>query len=165
MKEHHHFLGRLVKDADQREFGDSVVFNFTIAVDNSYSDKNGSRIEQTKFIECSFWRNKKSPAGIRYTSERLVKGNLVQISSSNMTARAYQERENGQLKFDSNGDPVLRTVLVVRVAEIEFLIIDKSRITTQQDGQQQAPSSAPAPAPVVEAQTATSDNTQDDLPF
>lgn len=161
MKEFHILVGRLTKDAEQREIGESVVFNFTIAVDGGYTDKNGNWVEQTKFIECAFWRSKKSAAGIKYSAERLVKGNLVQITSRDMSARAYQERDNGQPKYDSNGDPVLRTVQTVKVAEIEHLIIDKSRLSSQ-NGQQGAPSQA---APVVVAQSETADTTKDDLPF
>lgn len=41
MKEQHLYIGRLVKDADQREIGENVVFNFTIAVDCGYTDKQG----------------------------------------------------------------------------------------------------------------------------
>lgn len=162
MKEHHLYVGRLVKDADQREVGESIVFNFTIAVDCGYTDKNGNWVDQAKFIECAFWRNKKSASGIRYTSERLAKGNLVQITSSNMSARAYQERDNGQLKYDTNGDSVLRTIQTAKVSEIEFLIIDKSRISNLQNGQQSPQS---ASAPVVVAQSETADNIKDDLPF
>ena len=131
MKEQHLYIGRLVKDADQREIGENVVFNFTIAVDCGYTDKQGQWVDQAKFIECAFWRSKKSTSGIRYSSERLVKGNLVQITSHSMSARAYQERENDQLKYDNNGDPVLRTVQTAKVSEIEFLIVDKSRLSQQ----------------------------------
>ena len=98
MKEQHLYIGRLVKDADQREIGENVVFNFTIAVDCGYTDKQGQWVDQAKFIECAFWRSKKSTSGIRYSSERLVKGNLVQITSHSMSARAYQQREKDQLK-------------------------------------------------------------------
>ena len=91
MKEQHLYIGRLVKDADQREIGENVVFNFTIAVDCGYTDKQGQWVDQAKFIECAFWRSKKSTSGIRYSSERLVKGNLVQITSHSMSARAYQD--------------------------------------------------------------------------
>lgn len=120
MKEFHIFTGRLVKDAEKREINESVVFNFTIAVDNGYTDRNGEWINQTKYIDCSFWRNKKSEAGIKYASERLLKGNLVQVVSKDISARAYQERENGQPKINDNGEPVLRTVLTIRVSDIEY---------------------------------------------
>lgn len=160
MKEHHLYIGRLTKDAEQREIGESVVFNFTIAVDNGYTDKNGNWVDQAKFIECAFWRNKKSTSGIRYSSERLVKGNMVQVTSNNMSARAYQERDNGQPKFDNNGDPVLRTIQTAKVSEIEFLIIDKSRINGTQGQSQSAQTEN-----TVVAQSETADNTKDDLPF
>jgi single-stranded DNA-binding protein len=156
MKEHHFFIGRLTKDAEQREIGESVVFNFTIAVDTGYTDKNGNWVDQSKFIECAFWRSKKSISGIRYSTERLVKGNMVQITSNNMSARAFQKRENGTPKIDNNGDPVLQTVQTAKVTEIEFLIVDKSRINQGQQAQL---------GNTVVVHSETADNTKDDLPF
>ena len=95
------------------------------------------------------------------TEKETVQFVSVQVISDNLPVVIHQERENDQLKYDNNGDPVLRTVQTAKVSEIEFLIVDKSRLS-QQNTQQPAHSNQ---SPVVVAQSETADNIKDDLPF
>ena len=48
--------GRLTRDPQLREFdGDAAVANFGVAVNRTYSDRNGEKVEEVTFFNCSVW--------------------------------------------------------------------------------------------------------------
>jgi single-strand DNA-binding protein len=48
--------GRLTKDAKVSTLSDSrQVVNFSVAINESYKNKKGDRVEQTTFFECAYW--------------------------------------------------------------------------------------------------------------
>ena len=48
--------GRLTADPEMRYTpSGSAVTNFSLAVDDNYTDSNGVKVERTKFIRCSCW--------------------------------------------------------------------------------------------------------------
>ena len=75
-------IGRLTRDAEVSTTANGKeVVNFSIAVNDSYKNKEGQRIEQTAFIDCSYWLTPKAVAF-------LVKGLLVELSGR-ISARAW----------------------------------------------------------------------------
>lgn len=74
--------GRLTRDAEVRttSTGKQVV-NFSVAVNDSYKNKQGERVEQTAYFDCSYW---KSPKMLRM----LTKGLLVQLTGR-VSTRAW----------------------------------------------------------------------------
>lgn len=75
-------IGRLTKNAEVSTTANGKeVVNFSIAVNDSYKNKAGERIEQTAFIDCSYWLTPKAVAF-------LEKGLLVELSGR-ISARAW----------------------------------------------------------------------------
>lgn len=69
------------------------VVNFSVAVNNSYKAKNGERVTQTEFFDCSYWIG----TGI---AQYLTKGSIVELSGR-VSARAWVDSE-GQAKAGLN---------------------------------------------------------------
>ncbi|ASO06917.1 single-stranded DNA-binding protein [Arenibacter algicola] len=74
--------GRLTRDAEVRTSSQNKqVVSFSVAVNDSYKAKQGERIEQTTFFDCSYWRTPK-------VAIFLTKGTLVELSGR-VSARAW----------------------------------------------------------------------------
>ena len=83
-------IGRLTKDAEiHRTPQDKQVVNFSVAINDSYKNKQGERIEQTSYFDCSYWI---SPN----VAKILNKGALVELTGR-VSARAWTAT-NGELK-------------------------------------------------------------------
>ena len=75
-------IGRVTKDAEVRTLSNSKqVVNFSVAINDSYQNKAGERIEQTTYFDCAYWISPKV-AGI------LTKGTLVELTGR-VSARAW----------------------------------------------------------------------------
>ncbi|AZA88862.1 single-stranded DNA-binding protein [Chryseobacterium shandongense] len=71
-------IGRLTRNAEVRNLPkDKKVFNFSIATNDNYRNRQGERIEQTTYFECSYWISEK-------VTKLLTKGTLVELNG-----RAY----------------------------------------------------------------------------
>ena len=66
-------IGNVVKDAKVQASENKTVLLFTVAVNNSYTDKEGNRVEKADFINCfhSVYSNSKKDAKL---GELLKKG-------------------------------------------------------------------------------------------
>ena len=74
--------GRLTRDAEVRTTSqDKQVVNFSGATNDSYKNKQGERVEQTTFFDCSYWI---SPN----VAKLLTKGTLVELTGR-VSARAW----------------------------------------------------------------------------
>ncbi|MGM8362242.1 single-stranded DNA-binding protein [Flavobacterium sp. ARAG 55.4] len=74
--------GRLTRDAEVRTTSqEKHVVNFSIATNDSYRNKQGERIEQTTYFDCSYWI---SPN----VAKILTKGTLVELTGR-VSARAW----------------------------------------------------------------------------
>ena len=66
--------GRLTRDAEVRTTSqDKQVVNFSVAINASYRNKQGERIEQTIYFDCSYWISTK-------VARFLTKGTLVELT-------------------------------------------------------------------------------------
>ncbi|WES98316.1 single-stranded DNA-binding protein [Chryseobacterium arthrosphaerae] len=67
-------IGRVTKNAEINILkNDKQVVNFSVAINDSYTTKQGERREQTTYYNCSYWINAK-------IAEYLTKGTLVELS-------------------------------------------------------------------------------------
>ena len=74
--------GRLTRDAEVRTTSNGKqVVNFSVAINDSYRNKQGERIEQTTYFDCSYWI---SPN----VAKLLTKGTLVELSGR-VSTRAW----------------------------------------------------------------------------
>ena len=87
-------IGRLTRDAEVRTTSqEKQVVNFSIAINDSYRNKQGERIEQTSYFDCSYWI---SPN----VAKILTKGALVELTGRAST-RAWTAND-GELRASLN---------------------------------------------------------------
>ena len=78
--------GRLTADAQVRSGSEGrQVVNFSVAVNDSYKAKNGERVTQTEFFDCSYWIG-------TAVAQYLTKGTIVELSGR-VSARAWVDSE------------------------------------------------------------------------
>lgn len=77
------FIGRLGRDPETRYLtnGDAVT-NITLAVDESYKDKSGNKIDKCEWVNITFYRKLAEIVG-----EYLIKGSLVYVSGKMQTRK------------------------------------------------------------------------------
>lgn len=86
--------GRVTGDAVVRTLSEEKkVVNFSVAVNDSYKAKNGERVTQTEFFDCSYWIG----TGI---AQYLTKGTLVALTGR-VSARAWVNQQ-GEAKAGLN---------------------------------------------------------------
>jgi len=99
-------IGRVTRNADIRNVAeDKQVVNFSVAINETYKNKKGERVEQTTFVDCAYWQ---SPKVAKY----LTKGTLVELTGW-VYARAWTGRDGepqaglnfttSQIKFHGGG--------------------------------------------------------------
>lgn len=73
-------LGNLTRDPETRAAGAGQVTSFSIAVNDTWVDKNGSKQERTNFIDCECWGPRGETIAKYFTKGRqiLVEGSLKQ---------------------------------------------------------------------------------------
>lgn len=74
--------GRLTRNAEVRTTSqDKQVVNFSVATNDNYRNKQGERIEQTTYFDCSYWITPN-------VAKLLTKGTLVELSGR-VSTRAW----------------------------------------------------------------------------
>lgn len=87
-------IGRLTRDAEVRTTSqDKQVVNFSVATNDSYRNKQGERIEQTTYFDCSYWI---SPN----VAKILTKGTLVELTGR-VSTRPWTAND-GELRASLN---------------------------------------------------------------
>ena len=75
--------GRLTRDAQVRTLSDSrQVVNFSVAINESYKNRKGNRVEQTTFFDCAYWISTR-------VADWLTKGTVVELTGM-VSARAWK---------------------------------------------------------------------------
>ena len=86
--------GRLTRDAEVRTTSQQKqVVNFSVAINDSYRNKQGERIEQTTYFDCSYWITPN-------VAKILTKGSLVELSGR-VSARAWTGND-GEIRAGLN---------------------------------------------------------------
>ena len=66
--------GRLTRNAEVRTLSnEKQVVNFSVAVNDSYKNKQGERVEQTTYFDCAYWITAN-------VARLLTKGTLVELT-------------------------------------------------------------------------------------
>ena len=79
-------IGRLVRDAEVRTLpNEKQVVNFSVAVNDSYKNKQGERVENTAYFDCSFFKTSN-------VAKILTKGLLVELSGR-VSVRAWTGKD------------------------------------------------------------------------
>ena len=91
------FIGHLGQDPELKVIGNGqAVLNFSMAVTESYLDKNNARQEKTEWVRCAIWgRRAEALAKI------LVKGMKVYVEGG-MQTRKYQKNGEDRYATDIN---------------------------------------------------------------
>ena len=135
--------GRVTADAQVRSVSEGrQVVNFSVAVNDSYKAKNGERVTQTEFFDCSYWIG----TGI---AQYLTKGAIVELSGR-VSARAWVDSE-GQAKAGLN-------------FHTSKITLHGGGAATDKQQAKQPAKAEPAAMEVTGTQVNT-DSDKDDLPF
>lgn len=87
-------IGRITKNAEINTLTNSKqVVNFSIAINDNYKNKQGERIDQTTYYNCSYWI---SPN----VAKILTKGTLVELTGR-ASSRAWIGKD-GEIKSGLN---------------------------------------------------------------
>ena len=74
--------GRLTRNAEVRTLSnEKQVVNFSVAVNDSYRNRQGERVEQTTYFDCAYWITPN-------VARLLTKGTLVELSGR-VSTRAW----------------------------------------------------------------------------
>ncbi|WP_375445778.1 single-stranded DNA-binding protein [uncultured Fibrella sp.] len=138
-------IGRLGRDAEVKEGKESKQFvSFAVAVDKSYKDASGQKIERTEWVDCVADRTGVTPY--------LVKGQQVVIQGD-------IKAEN----YVSNKDQKVYAKLKIRAYSIQLV---GSKPESSSAGQPAAAPPVTAPVPSTAAALGGfAPNSDDDLPF
>ncbi|HRB71475.1 MAG TPA: single-stranded DNA-binding protein [Flavobacterium sp.] len=129
-------IGRVTADASvQNLSNDKTVVNFSVATNESYRNKQGEKIEQTTFFDCSYWLSSA-------VAKILTKGALVELTGR-VSARAWTGSD-GQAKASLN----------FHTSNIKLHHNGKKAETAQQPAKEQAA-----------YENFVDDDIDDDLPF
>jgi single-strand DNA-binding protein len=116
MLNRYQFIGHLGNVADVRHTENgSAAIGFSVAVSESYTDKQGQKVENTTWVNCTIWKKQGESTKI---ADYLLKGTKVLVEGK-PTAQAYQAN-NGESKASLN----------VKVDRVELL---SSKSDQQQD--------------------------------
>ena len=85
-------IGRLGQDPELREVGTSKVANFSIATDESYTDRSGNKVEKTEWHKIVMW-NKAAENAQAF----LKKGSLVYVEGK-IETRSW-ENDSGEKRY------------------------------------------------------------------
>lgn len=83
-------LGNLTRDPETRMAGSGSVTSFSVAVNDTWTDKSGQRQERANFIECEAWGQRGETIAKYFTKGRqiLVEGSLRQDT--------WEDKETGK---------------------------------------------------------------------
>lgn len=98
-------IGRVTKDAEVHTTPqDKKVVRFSVVINDSYRNKQGERVEQTTYFDCSYWLSAN-------VAKLLTKGSLVELIGR-VSTRAWSGKDGeprsglnfhtAQIKLHSN---------------------------------------------------------------
>lgn len=135
------FAGRLVDNAQLRTTNSGKqVTGFSVALNENYKDKNGSKMQKTTYVDCSYWNRPN-------ITPHLTKGLLVEVTGF-PSARVYTTKSGES-----------RAVIDFRVDRLDFL--GRAKSNTVDDSKNQKSSSVNSES----FETTVPTISDDDLPF
>lgn len=102
-------IGNLTHDPETRPVGDTSVCRMRLAVNESYTNKGGEKVEKALFLDVEAWGAQAGPCQnfLRRGSPVFIEGRLVED--------AWEDKETGQK----------RTRMKVRADRVQFLAVRK----------------------------------------
>lgn len=141
-------IGHIGQDAEVKDFGENQVINFSVAVSESYINKQGEKITNTNWYECAKWGNNTTVA------QYLKKGQQVFVSGK-PKARAWQKE-----------DGTLVTNLGIDVFNLQLLGSKETNSQSQNQSQsQQSDNNSFKNTTPHNENFGTNEEEHDDLPF
>ncbi len=83
-------IGNITRDAVMTDVNGRKAINLSVAVNESYKDADGNKIEKASFYSCAYWRDSEAKAGIL---NYLKKGVMVFVEGT-PSAGIYKNKEN-----------------------------------------------------------------------
>lgn len=83
-------IGNVVRDAQVKEINGRKVINFVVAVNSSYKDTNGQKVELADFFNCGQWKDANQSTEV---AKYLLKGTKVFVEGE-PSAVLYKTKEN-----------------------------------------------------------------------
>ena len=126
-------IGNLTRDVEVRYIGSgSAVADVSLAINESYKDKEGNKVDNTVFVDCTLWGKTAELAG-----QYLAKGKPVMFEGR-LTMEKWDDKETGQK----------RSKMKVTVESMQFLGTPSGGKDAPQEEQrpQQQQTRKPAPA-------------------
>ncbi len=137
------FIGRAGRDPEVRYTNDGkAVCSLTIAVSQTWKDKNGEKQEETEWVRVNFWDKLAEIAG-----EYVKKGKQVYVSGK-MKTRKYTDKDGAE-----------KYVTEIRADQLQLL----GGRDQEEPRRQERP--APRPAPRQPKPSTGFDDMEDDVPF
>jgi single-strand DNA-binding protein len=84
-------IGHIGNDAEIKDFNSNQVINFSVGVSESYTNKEGVKVQSTTWYECAKWGNQTQIAPY------LKKGTQIFVSGKPQN-RAYVKESDGSLQ-------------------------------------------------------------------
>ena len=97
-------IGRLGKDVEVRTAGGKSVARLSVATDESYTDRNGNRVDRTEWHTVQVWERQADNC-----KQYLHKGSMVFVEGK-LTTRKWQD-QNGQDRYSTE----------IRADRVQFL--------------------------------------------
>lgn len=139
-------IGHLGKDPEVKYLdGNNVVANFTIATTESYTGKDGNRVDQTEWHNVVAWRKL-----AEICEKFLKKGSFVYIEGSIRT-RSWEDKD-GNKKYTTE------------ILAQDLVLLDKKESSVS-SSQATERSSAPKPVSNESSSSFSNNEPDDDLPF
>ena len=85
-------LGNVGRDAITRETNGRRAIGFSVAVNESYKDANGNKVENTNWYDCTIWREGQQSTKV---ADYLKRGQQVLIQGR-PSVRSYQSQKDGK---------------------------------------------------------------------
>ena len=133
--------GRLTRDAEVRTTSqEKQVVNFSVATNDNYRNRQGERVEQTTYFDCSYWITPN-------VAKLLTKGTLVELSGR-VSTRAWTGKD---------GEP--RSGLNFHTSQIKLHSFSRA------EGSGSKKAETVQAAAQAENNKVTAQGTENDLPF
>jgi len=82
------FTGNIGSVKPVAQVGDSKVLNFNVACDKHFTAKNGDKVTETTWFECSLWNREKVFPFLKVGTHVTIQGDV--------SARAYSDKEDAK---------------------------------------------------------------------
>ena len=143
-------IGNIGQDAKILDHNGRKAIQFHVAINKSYKNTDGVKVDSTLWISCSFWKNDKQGVGV---AEYLKAGTQVMVQGE-PSARPYQSKDG---KWNAS--------LNLNVTNLDLLGSKKTETSQVANTQASPAPAAHSPQPDIMPNVNFTNGSDDDLPF